>query len=80
MNKEQILKIIEGGESQEVEFKQSFHSSQEFSKIMCGLANTFGGIILIGVSPKKESANEHQKSRTTRRVIETSKTDLQTLS
>ena len=54
MNKEQVLKIIESGESQEVEFKESLHSSQEFSKIMCGFANTYGGVILLGVNSKKE--------------------------
>lgn len=54
MDKERLLKIIQSGESQEVEIKQSFHSSQDYSKIMCGLANTFGGIIIIGVNSKKE--------------------------
>jgi len=54
MDKDQILKIIESGESQEVEFKESFHSSQEFSKIMCGFANTYGGILIVGVNTKKE--------------------------
>ena len=54
MNTEQLTKIIQSGESQEVEIKQSFHSSQDFSKIMCGLSNTFGGVIVLGVSPKKE--------------------------
>ena len=54
MDTNQILKIIESGESQEVEFKESFHSSQDFSKLMCGFANTYGGVILIGVSNKKE--------------------------
>ncbi len=54
MDKDQILKIIESGESQEVEFKESFHSAQKFSEIMCGFANTYGGILLIGVNKKKE--------------------------
>src|SRR3990167_10069699 len=54
MDQDQILKIIESGESQEVEFKESFHSSQDFSKIMCGFANTYGGIILLGINAKKE--------------------------
>lgn len=54
MDKDQILKIIESGESQEVEFKESFHSSQRFSEIICGFANTYGGILLIGVNKKKE--------------------------
>ncbi len=54
MEKEQIAKIIESGETQEVELKQSFHGSQEFSKSMCALANTYGGIVIIGVNAKKE--------------------------
>lgn len=55
MDKGQIFKIIESGESQEVEFKESFHSSQEFSKIMCGFANTYGGVVLVGVNAKQEA-------------------------
>jgi len=39
MNKEQILKIIESGESQEVEFKEFFHSLQDFSRIICSFVN-----------------------------------------
>ncbi len=54
MDIDQVLRVIESGESQEVEFKESFHSSQDFSKIMCGFANTYGGVILIGVNNKKE--------------------------
>lgn len=53
MNKEQLLKLIESGESQEAEFKESFHSGQEYSKLMCGFANTYGGVILAGVSNKR---------------------------
>ncbi|MFH2106348.1 MAG: ATP-binding protein [Candidatus Micrarchaeota archaeon] len=53
MEKERLMRIIESGESQEVELKQSFHSSQEFSKIMCALANTYGGVILVGVNSVK---------------------------
>lgn len=51
---EKIKEIINLGESQEVEFKESFHSSQDFSEIMCGFVNTSGGIIIIGINTKKE--------------------------
>jgi len=54
MEKSRILEIIEGGETQEVEFKQSFHSAQDFSKLMCGFANTSGGMAIVGVDSKKE--------------------------
>ena len=54
MNKKQLLDIIEDGETQEVELKESFHSSQDFSKLMSGFANTHGGIIIVGVTSKKK--------------------------
>lgn len=50
MDKEQVLKVIEKGESQDVEFKESFHSSQEVSKFICAFANTYGGVIVLGVN------------------------------
>lgn len=48
----QIKQIIEKGENEEVEFKESFHSQQGISKTLCGFGNTLGGIILLGVSNK----------------------------
>lgn len=49
MEVNQIKEIIPSGENQEVEFKESFHSNQDISKILCGLANTFGGLLILGV-------------------------------
>ncbi|MBU2589479.1 MAG: ATP-binding protein, partial [Nanoarchaeota archaeon] len=49
----QLLEVIESGETQEVELKQSFHSSQDLSKLICGFANTQGGMIIIGVNTKR---------------------------
>ena len=54
MDVKQVREIIEKGENQEVEFKESFHSSQDVSKILCSLANTLGGVFLLGVSDKGE--------------------------
>jgi len=54
ISEEQLVKIIEVWETQDVEFKQSVHSHQELSQHMCALANTNGGLIFIGISPKKE--------------------------
>lgn len=52
MDVNQLREIISQGENQEVEFKESFHSNQEASKTLCGLANTLGGILLIGIDNK----------------------------
>ncbi|MBL7051302.1 putative DNA binding domain-containing protein [Candidatus Woesearchaeota archaeon] len=54
MEESQIKTIIESGENQEIELKQSFHSSQDISKAICGFANTLGGILLIGVTDSKK--------------------------
>ena len=54
METDQLLEVIESGETQEVELKQSFHSSQDFSKLMGGFANTQGGMIIVGVNAKKQ--------------------------
>jgi ATP-dependent DNA helicase RecG len=54
MNREEILKLIKGGETQEVEFKEAFQSNQEISKIMCSFANTDGGFLFLGVSKNGE--------------------------
>ncbi len=52
MDAEQIKDIISRGENQEIEFKESFHSTQTTSKIICGLANALGGILFFGVDDK----------------------------
>jgi ABC-type hemin transport system ATPase subunit len=43
------LGVIASGESQEVEFKESFHSFQEFSKLMCGLYTSTSAVSEYGI-------------------------------
>ncbi len=52
MDIEQVKDIISRGENQEIEFKESFHSAQTTSKIICALANTQGGVLFFGVDDK----------------------------
>lgn len=47
MDIRELIKILKEGESTTVEFKKSL--SKELSKVICALANTKGGKILIGV-------------------------------
>ena len=54
MDTDKIKQVIDSGETQEVEFKESFHSSQKISELMCGFANTYGGVIILGVTKNKE--------------------------
>lgn len=54
MDIEQVKKLIKSEETQEIERKESFHSNQEIAKQMCGLANVYGGVILLGVTSDGE--------------------------
>lgn len=49
MNAVDLLKLIEGGESLRVEFKQRFSDYHKIAKEMIAFANTRGGYIIVGV-------------------------------
>lgn len=49
MDAKQARKILAEGETQDVEFKESFPGTEETAKLICGFANVDGGIIAIGV-------------------------------
>jgi len=53
MDKEQILAIINGGENDEVEFKQDLGNLQTLSKTICSLGNTKGGVIIFGIDNRR---------------------------
>lgn len=54
MGSEEILKLIRGGENQEVEFKEKFPLQATISKVICSFANTLGGTLIIGVTDDGE--------------------------
>lgn len=49
MNRKQLLKLIEEGETITTEFKQRFSSYEKIAKEMIALANTIGGSIIFGI-------------------------------
>ncbi len=49
MNAVELLKLIEGGESLRVEFKQRFSEYEKIAKEMIAFANTKGGYLLVGI-------------------------------
>ncbi|MBI2139397.1 putative DNA binding domain-containing protein [Candidatus Woesearchaeota archaeon] len=59
MKQEDILFLIKNGETQEVEFKEGCPSGHKLAEIICGLANTDGGVLILGVSAKKEIKGLH---------------------
>lgn len=52
MNKEELLLILQQGETQEVEFKESCPSKEHLARIICGFANTDGGFLILGADRK----------------------------
>ncbi len=55
MELEDVLRLIAGGESESVEFKEDSPSTwKKLAREICAFANSNGGVILIGVSDKGE--------------------------
>ncbi len=52
MDVEQIRKVLQTPESNELEFKETLHSEQDVSRTVCAFANTEGGLLFIGVNTK----------------------------
>jgi ATP-dependent DNA helicase RecG len=52
MEIEKIKELLRHPESSDLEFKESLHSQQDISEVICAFANTDGGIILIGADMK----------------------------
>ena len=53
-NPTDLLALIAQGESETVEFKRSVAELEQAVETVAALANTRGGLVLIGVSPKGE--------------------------
>ncbi len=51
---ENLIKLIAKGESQTLEFKESFAQKEKILETICAFANTKGGTVLVGVSDKGE--------------------------
>ncbi len=49
MTRKQLIKLIEDGENQTVEFKQRFSTEEKIAKEMIAFANTKGGVLIFGV-------------------------------
>ena len=54
MKQEELLTLIKNGETQEVEFKEGCPNGHKLAEIICGLANTDGGFLILGISEKGE--------------------------
>jgi len=67
MDIKQIKEIIDLGENQEVEFKESF-SQHKICKSLCALGNTLGGVIILGVTDKGQIKGIENLDETQRKL------------
>lgn len=70
MTTDDILKIIDGGESSTVEFKRKSPGSVKLAKEISALANTKGGYLFIGVDDNKKLYGIHSE-KTEKNILET---------
>ncbi|MDE0257894.1 MAG: putative DNA binding domain-containing protein [Gammaproteobacteria bacterium] len=63
MTRQELLDLIAGGESPEVEFQRSL--GRDFGRELCAFANGDGGIVLLGVSKSGEvvGVGNHRRTR-----------------
>ncbi len=52
MDKEALEKLIQSGETSTIEFKVAAQRAGELAERICGLANSLGGLLIIGVEDK----------------------------
>jgi ATP-dependent DNA helicase RecG len=50
MSPEQLVKLVEKGESEQLEFKKSTGQRSRIAETVCGMANAGGGTVLVGVT------------------------------
>ena len=55
-NNDEIARYLSDGESESVEFKAVLPPSKSIARILCGLANTNGGALVLGVEDSSGEA------------------------
>lgn len=53
MDQNSLFKYLRKGEGENIEFKQTLNSEYKIAKTICSLANTTGGVILVGIKDDK---------------------------
>lgn len=69
-----VRSVLEAGESEEVEFKESLHSTQSLAKTICSFANTSGGVILLGIRDDARPNGIEDAGRTQQRIASANQT------
>ena len=71
MNQKQLLKLIEDGESLNVEFKQRFSEFEKIAKEIIAFANTSGGVIIFGINDNRKIYGVESEKEITELIKET---------
>jgi ATP-dependent DNA helicase RecG len=67
MDKRELLRLLESGESNRLEFKERFNDS--VLKTVSAFANTYGGLIIVGVNNKREIVGINMDDENYQKII-----------
>lgn len=68
MNEKELLKMIEKGESEEVELKKSTAQAEKALKAICGFLNHKGGTVYFGIDEGREIIGQEVSDQTLRSI------------
>lgn len=69
MTQSEIQHIVEGGESETVEFKKTTGQRRRAAETVCGMLNAQGGFVLFGVTPSGEIRGQEVSDDTLQDII-----------
>lgn len=70
MDSKAIERIVQLGESETVEFKKSTAQLRRAAETLCGMLNSQGGLVLIGITPEGRIIGQEISDKTLREVAE----------
>lgn len=70
MNREELERIVQAGESETVELKKSTAQLRRAAETLCGMLNRNGGRVVIGVTPEGRIIGQEISDKTLREVAD----------
>lgn len=58
MTEKEIIRLLEKGETDNVEYKPSLSDTDRIIEVVCSFANTEGGVVLIGTREEKKNVKD----------------------
>ncbi|MBU2055719.1 MAG: ATP-binding protein [Proteobacteria bacterium] len=70
MDMNEMIRLVQGGESEAVEFKKSTGQLRRAGETLCGMLNGKGGRVLIGITPEGRILGQDVSDKTQRELAD----------